>query len=92
MRVVDALLELADRAGVGVWYRRLMPKAMAVYMREPGLPPVLVMDCDILLERTLHTTVLAVLLTWHFSTAGERVWGEIRPGFARRLREELVRP
>ena len=58
-------------------YRRIMPKAVAVYMREPGLPPVLILDPDVLLDGALHAMALAVLLSWHETTRGEQAWMEL---------------
>ena len=74
MEVVGVLLEVAEQSGVVVWYRRLLPYAVGLYVREQGIPPVLVMDCDVLLDEAAHAAVLAALLAWHRSLPGQTAW------------------
>ena len=77
--VVASLLDMAEQAGVAVWYRRLLPEALAVYMREPDLPPVITLDCDVMLDPALHAGLLAMLLVKHRTMTGDKAWVEVPP-------------
>lgn len=69
----EKLYEFADEAGICVETRSFPSSLLGIYIKEPGLPPVIGLNKEILYDAKLHTCVLAEEMGHYYTTAGDCV-------------------
>ena len=88
MRPTEALFQLADAEGIRVCFYPLQPFYSGLYVRRPGMPPVIGLDVGLLRRERELRAVFAEELGHHFTTSG--CWVTLASSEASRLSRDRV--
>lgn len=73
----DALIEIANRHGIGIEYWNFKPPLEAVYLVHPAMPPYIGISTSIRSNRAHLRCVLAEELGHHFTSVGNVIPSEL---------------